>query len=401
MYYIKQCRKDDCGFTSLKMLLANVQRDKNYLYLKEEKEKGNYSFKELKEIGALYGLSLVGYRIKDIKDISKISKLPFLLTIKVGQFHHLVMAKKLSHRLYQVYDPKLGRFIYTEAKLNKLMTGTLLVVEQFKKVEAVKPNIFKLRKRDIFLLNGLRLTTLALIILSALFMQEKFAPFIPIILLLSGLIFELMYRIVCLKYFKGLDKMLLANIKIDKNKYYTYYKKSQNYKSLLINNATSYLFSFALFGFLFYLLFVNDMLNLIPFAFTFIFVIFETLYLKIKFKKDNDEIERKEETLLYVDSDEKYKKVNDEITSKAIKSSGLFSIVKLIYYFILLALLIINMSLKNTFTLSYVLFYFFFFGFIKKIMNDIIEHPSKKEEEDVIRCNLISCIENHNDFENE
>ena len=32
MFYIPQIKKDDCGFACLKMVLANINKDKNYLF---------------------------------------------------------------------------------------------------------------------------------------------------------------------------------------------------------------------------------------------------------------------------------------------------------------------------------------------------------------------------------
>ena len=39
MYFIKQIDNHDCGFASLKMLLANIYKDKRYLYLKQDLNK--------------------------------------------------------------------------------------------------------------------------------------------------------------------------------------------------------------------------------------------------------------------------------------------------------------------------------------------------------------------------
>ena len=78
MYYIQQTRKDDCGYASLKMLLASLNKDKNYLFLQEEKEKGSYSYLELVTIAKQHDVELNGYRIDSLK--------PSFLTVNKNGF---------------------------------------------------------------------------------------------------------------------------------------------------------------------------------------------------------------------------------------------------------------------------------------------------------------------------
>ena len=41
--FIKQLNEKDCGFASLKMLLAFYSKNKEYLYLKQDLDRENYS----------------------------------------------------------------------------------------------------------------------------------------------------------------------------------------------------------------------------------------------------------------------------------------------------------------------------------------------------------------------
>ena len=55
-YFIPQIGQSDCGFACLKMLIAHLYDNQDALYLKQDENHGPYSFKELKDIGELYGV---------------------------------------------------------------------------------------------------------------------------------------------------------------------------------------------------------------------------------------------------------------------------------------------------------------------------------------------------------
>ena len=60
-YQCLQLTNYDCGFACLKMILANFHHDENYLFLKQNLNKKNYSFLELTNIAKDHNLTLKGY----------------------------------------------------------------------------------------------------------------------------------------------------------------------------------------------------------------------------------------------------------------------------------------------------------------------------------------------------
>ena len=49
-YFINQIKKKDCAFASLKILLANVYKKKDFLYVIQDKDDKSYSLKEIIKI---------------------------------------------------------------------------------------------------------------------------------------------------------------------------------------------------------------------------------------------------------------------------------------------------------------------------------------------------------------
>ena len=78
MYYVPQIQKDDCGYACVKMLLANVQKDKNFLFLPQDENHGPYSYQDLIDIAKGHGIILNGYTVEDKSTIKEHKKFPML-----------------------------------------------------------------------------------------------------------------------------------------------------------------------------------------------------------------------------------------------------------------------------------------------------------------------------------
>lgn len=400
MYYISQSRKDDCGFTCIKMLLASLNKDKNYLYLKETKEEGAYSFKELVNIAKENGVELIGYRINDVSSVDELTNNnEFLLTIKREKSKHLVVVKKKSFNFYLIKDPALGCYLVSKRKLNKMMEGTLLVVN---KVEKKKSNVYfpsLLKKRQRITLILLRTLCLAFVIASTFFVDDKYSPFIPLILLILGLIMELTYRVVCLSLFKKLDDIINDAVVVKNNKYYEYYTYLQKFKSLHILNITLLFFSFALCLFIAYLLIGNDSLNILLVLFTVFYVFFEQVLFKNKINYLNNRLEISESKLKYSSDMNDYKE-KIKVINKHSKNIGVLkTVLDITYFLVLIILLALIMILRQKIEITYLLFYFFMFYFFKRCVNDYFLSKERKEKEKIYKNKLINLTSYNNDFE--
>lgn len=400
MYYISQSRKDDCGFTCIKMLLASLNKDKNYLYLKETKEEGAYSFKELVNIAKENGVELIGYRIDDVSSVDELTNNnEFLLTIKREKSKHLVVVKKKSFNFYLIKDPALGCYLVSKRKLNKMIEGTLLVVN---KVEKKKSNVYfplLLKKRQRISLILLRTLCLAFVIASTFFVDDKYSPFIPLILLILGLIMELTYRVVCLGLFKKLDDIINDAVVVKNNKYYEYYTYLQKFKSLHILNITLLFFSLALCLFIAYLLIGNDSLNILLVLFTVFYVFFEQVLFKNKINYLNNRLEISESKLKYSYDMNDYKE-KIKVINKHSKNIGVLkTVLDITYFLVLIILLALIMILRQKIEITYLLFYFFMFYFFKRCVNDYFLSKERKEKEKIYKNKLINLTSYNNDFE--
>lgn len=119
-----QGSEHDCGYASLKMLLAIISKNKNYLYLPKENECDTYSLLDLIEIAATHQVNLGGYEM----EFNKIhdQKLPLIIEVRKN---HLVVLTKVKNGIYYINDPSEGKLRMKGEELANLYSGHVLRVE--------------------------------------------------------------------------------------------------------------------------------------------------------------------------------------------------------------------------------------------------------------------------------
>ena len=131
MYYIPQVSKSGCGFACLKMLLAISHKDERYLYLKEDENRGNYSYLDLIKIAQHYNVTLMGANYPEKDDLRHLTRFPLILTVDNGNgAPHAVLVTKRRGKRIKVYDPEKGISWQKVSKFIKKWDGTGLSVTQ-------------------------------------------------------------------------------------------------------------------------------------------------------------------------------------------------------------------------------------------------------------------------------
>mgnify|MGYP003319725412 CR=1 FL=1 len=103
-YFIFQGNNHDCGFASLKMLLASISHDKSYLYIPKVTKREYFTVDELANIANDYGVELGQFACDD--DYFTKMQCPCITLI---DSNHAVLVKKVTKRNITFYDPYNGR----------------------------------------------------------------------------------------------------------------------------------------------------------------------------------------------------------------------------------------------------------------------------------------------------
>lgn len=93
-YYIKQIGEKDCGFTSLKILLANIHKDKNYLFYPEFEKEYSLSLKNIIDIAKKENVILEGYIYDDKEKLFQEKQKYSLVILENNSKLHMVFVKK-------------------------------------------------------------------------------------------------------------------------------------------------------------------------------------------------------------------------------------------------------------------------------------------------------------------
>lgn len=204
-YSCLQESSSDCGFCALKVLLANLNNDSNYLSL-ENKKQGAYSMLDIKKLALEYKLELEGYKVEDSSLLSTLT-FPFICQIKRGKENHFVIVEKIKKGIFYVFDPSIGSLEINESIFLELFNQNVLTIKNHEK--------FKLSKEKKTINSWLLLSIVT-------------NGFIGISLIITSLLI-----------FKGLNSiysyismgvvllMLLANTLVN-NKYMNYIYESEN-----------------------------------------------------------------------------------------------------------------------------------------------------------------------------
>lgn len=142
-YFVFQGNESDCGFASLKMLLANLSKDASYLNLPKPEKKSNYTLKDLMDLGNDYGVELKTYKCK--KNYLDKMHCPCLAIIRSN---HVVMVKKVKRTHVIIYDPGEGILKIRKSKFLKIWDNILLEVidtKDLKKIGKIRRRILPLK----------------------------------------------------------------------------------------------------------------------------------------------------------------------------------------------------------------------------------------------------------------
>lgn len=222
-YFIYQSTANDCGFACLKMLLATLNKDNNYLYLKKPKKEDNYSFFDIINIAKSNNVILKAYSYQ--QSDFEFPKCPFLALINQK---HLVFVKRVTKRSVVVFDPEKGRSKYKIDDFLKIFSFKTLEVNEHIETKCcdnierhILPFKFKIAKAVLTLLPFIA------IIVGMFFVKSDSFVFVPIIFLTLFALFELVEKWYIFKEIDFFDYLYI-------DKYFSKWNSFEDYQNYLI-----------------------------------------------------------------------------------------------------------------------------------------------------------------------
>ena len=371
-YYIKQIKKNDCGYTSIKMYLASLSKNKDFLFMQDSKIE-NLSILEIIELLNKYNVETKAYKNVSKKIIKKIRE-EFLLINKNENSYHCVMVKKVIFNNLLIYDPE--KRIYW-MKMKDIINEESIVIFRINKktkINNYSNGLNKLFSYKIYNLFIVITTFLALFsLIFGLYLMNNNMIVQTLILLTLYVLLTLLSQFLTNKLNKikinKINKYLLkTHNKIGKN----LIESNLNYVLKSTNLISTFLINIVSFIFLITLIVLNNYKNLLFIFLMIVYFIISRQILNKKITKTKERLNKLENNLNNCDHI-KYDMVNVQISSESNKLFKLLSINKYldIFYSLIISLSICYFS--ETLNFISLVFYYILFSTIIKLLDGIIK----------------------------
>lgn len=391
-YFIQQIKEKDCGFACLKILMANVHKNKDYLYYPQDIDDHSYSLAELIKIARDEKITLKAYRFIKKSEIKNEKIFPILTVCKANQKLHMVVLYEIRKNNFYIFDPIKGKIKLKERDFYEIWTGEALInlgVEK-NKYHAKKINI----KETAFILGSsiVQVISFGALATGLFFINDKISFIIPILLFLAYFLFELLYKQVSIIGMKFFDKKVYKNLESTQRMPNKFFEDISFYKTLFFSTPIQ-LISIGLSIVLFVILLgLNSYLNLINIGLVVVINLFMNFGLKMyQERRKNDSYLG----FLSIDYSENQNirklKVLNDITYKSIDALNLKNYVIL---FLIITLCLFYASLTNNVSINFVLFHVFSYFFLNELLNNFIGKIDNLKKIDEYKCLYLNYFSN-------
>src|SRR5574344_559454 len=353
-YFISQIQDKDCGYACLKMLLAIVYQDKNFLYLPQDLyKKEGYSFRELAKIANRYNVRLSGYRILDKENIISVEKPPFLVPIReINGSFHLVLVKKVVGNRLTIYDPKRGALKIKLKDLCSQWDGSYLAITEIGIKDFNIKNPYPVDKKSIFSLFSIEIITNAFLAVGLYFVQDSTLLYLSITFLVVFVLLQIFFKRYLLSLMERFDDKYYEALVTNSDNIYENLKRITKFKSLLLGTPIKLVSNVCSFAILTIILSINNPLSLIFAFLTLVLAFADHFIFKTSTYKESLVIANEEKQLLSLSSmskEETYSLLKN-ISKKSYKVIALVTIRKYVLSFIGLVFATLMMFIEGVYT---------------------------------------------------
>lgn len=378
-YYIKQINEQDCGITALKIMLANIYHNEDYLFYPENDLAKSLSLNEIILIAKREGIKLVGYKFLNKTEIKSLKKKHCLLVLKEEKSFHLVYLKRIKRKGIIILDPKRGKIYLTYEELFDKWNGEYLETVKINKQKK------KFKKNKIlptfyyFIIDFFQILTSLFFMTGLYFINKEISFLIPLLFFTLFILNAVLFNLIITLCMKNIDKKLFLGIYETKGNLKDKYINITKLKSYLFKNPIELISSIIFIMFSIFLFGINNYLNLI--AITIILFIDSLFHLFSSsfFTYKKNKIENYENALFsssVADVPNQFKLLNDEVY----KFISLKNLKMYILIFLIIVLSLTISGFENKISLNYILFDTFGFYYIVKNYENILNYRNNKNE---------------------
>ena len=391
MFYIPQLQKDDCGFACLKMILATLNKDRNYLFLPQEEDHGFYSYSQLIDIASYHGLNFSAIRSTNKRELCHCTNFPLIasLTLKNGA-RHAVIVTKAKRKKVTYYDPHYGKTIVKLEKFVEIWDGTALIIESFKKEKYPYEPIEPIKRREKLVLSLIQCLSGIFAVLGVFFIDDKYPIYLPIVFLSLTVFVEIILRLVIAKVMKKLDDYFFDENRIPYDGFRDYLQRYENYKRLSLVSPMNFVLTavFAL-GLIFIML-INDYRNIFLVVTPVILSLVRLVYISSVLKKKKREIEEIENKIDGLDSIKEARNLSNLMHKKAYTYGFIDTFTNYAFALIIIAVTLLTMHLSGVSSLPNLFFYACLTVVLYRAFDNLLGYDEKRLDLKIAKARIVN-----------
>lgn len=397
MYYIKQTSKSDCGFTCIKILLANVLKNKDYLFIPRKEDKKNYNFLEMSKLSSKYGVNLLGVNYSGDLDLRKVDHLPCIISLDLtsGVKHAVVLMKRRGNK-FLVFDPYKGKKWITNLTLTSSWDGNLLFVESVC-VKPNKPTLFDnlVSKAHLVILHSLQIISACSLIVATYFIDGTYNSLMYTGLFLGiYLISDIFFRYYLKRMHKLISKNFLNKLSSAPSDCYEFVARLSEYKKLFFLNKIKLISSIILGVFLSTIFIINNPLNSIVVGSCILLGMLDALLFNKVLKRKEEKLSIKEQDVNSTQDLYSFRSHIYKVEDSAVKISNLHDTFRAVILITLAGIIILTTILTKILSTVSFVFYLALAFTIFKMFSNIFSFNERSERLDIAKSKLANLTYN-------
>lgn len=393
MFYIPQVQKDDCGFACLKMVLANINRDKNYLFMSQKEEHGAYSYSDLMKLAKKEGANLEALKVTEKSELNNCTSFPFIASValKNGAKHAVVVTKIRWKRVY-LLDPSRGKHSLPINKFIEIWDGTGLYVQSFEFKKATKPKVEPLSVSSKIGLSIIQIIAMGLAVSGVYFIKDDTKVYIPALFLSLAIIAELILKLVSYRIMKNLDKKYFSNDYLPEKNFKDYIKRYEQYKKLSLSSPMNLLLIIVLSIGLITIVILNDYRNIMLALVPMVLALLNNIIVQPILKNKKKDILQLENSLDDVRSGEELRERMSEIHDKAYNYGYLDIAIRYVYAGLIILSALLTMRICGISSFPFIIFYSCISVTIFKSLDEMLSFNERIEEYNLAKIKMINAV---------
>jgi len=379
MYFIPQIGSSDCGFACLKMMLATIHKDSNYLYLPFHERKEPYSYQQLTALALQYNVEIIGFKVEDEDEIKKNEVFPILVSLdnEAGGKHAVLITKMKCGRVF-IADPEKGTYSLSFKQFFRLWGRTGLLIRNYAITPCPILHQETLEKKDYILPFAAQIMTGIFGVLSVYFFDKTTPLIIPLTFLIAFVLCEICLRGSLFKLMRKTDLKILDQSDVKIRNYRLFHERFESFKRLMMSMPLNFVYYFMICAFLTFIIILNDPRNMFLIIAPLILAFFDAFYLHDICKKKERELEIEERALFKATDIEAFRQRENELHEKTYQYGKRVLIKKYFFIFVMLIATCGIMIVNEQFSIPFIIFYLSVEFALYTNLNNLFSFPDQR-----------------------